>query len=332
MVKLAGVEYHIVIGGVDVSSRFNPYLLRLSVSDRDGAASASATIELDDQDGAVALPRAGTRIIIGLGRAPDLFEGVIDSVRWVVDRGGGSRLAVTARGMDPRGAIVAPVERHFDDMTLGEVMQSVAELGGLSGVSVHPSLGSIRRPYWVLDTESPLAFGRRIAREVGATFKVVGASQGVFTPRNAGLSASGKSLTAINAIYGDNLIAADIAPFTGRPQSSSVMARWYDLDAARYRTKRVDLAQEDGGAHLLAAPRPDESEASEGAASEGQERRRAKGGGSIVINGDPTAQPGAICNLTARAGVSGAYIIDGVTNTLDRGQGGVTNLEVVRPQ
>ncbi len=182
------------------------------------------------------------------------------------------------------------------------------------------------------DGESPLAFGRRISREVGATFKIVNGDTAVMVPRSSGVSASGKALTGIRAAIGDNLISADIAPYVGRPQARCVKAKWYDLAAARFFTQVIPIANTGGVAeHLLGVWRSSAGEAGSQATSEARERERAKGGGSVTIVGNARAQPGATCDVIARPGVSGRYTIDAATHMLDRSQGFITRLDLVRP-
>jgi lysozyme len=217
-------SYSVVVGGTDISSRLARYLLDLSVEDKAGTVSDRATITLDDSGGRLALPAARAPVTIALGRggATSVFEGFVDDARSRGDRGSGRVLSIEAKGMDTGAALKQPREKHWDDQTLGAVMDEAARLGGLASMHVAGGLAAIERPYWAMDGESLIAFGRRLAREVGGTFKIVG-SRGIMVPRGAGTSAGGAALTAVTAAAPGNLISWDLAPRLTRPRFAGIV-------------------------------------------------------------------------------------------------------------
>ncbi len=111
------VAYHISIDGQNVSSKFLPFssicrstigMARFPIRRRSCSMIAP---------GQVLMAPEGARIVIGLGGVPDIFTGMIDTVKWQISRGSGATLAVTAKGIDERSAIRSPVEKNLTRWT-----------------------------------------------------------------------------------------------------------------------------------------------------------------------------------------------------------------------
>ena len=100
------VSWQVFIGGADFSSKLAPYLLDISVTDKAGAVSDSASISIDNTDGHAGVPQEGAPLVIFLEGAP-VFNGVIDSVRCSGSRSGGSSRSAAGLG--------AKKEESFDD-------------------------------------------------------------------------------------------------------------------------------------------------------------------------------------------------------------------------
>jgi phage protein D len=333
-VGLIDLAFRISIDGLDITERLRPILVDLTVTDKAGTVSDTASILLADPGGRIVMPRRGAKVAIdlplGVGLVP-VFAGGVDDVRSKYDRGTGLQMQIAAKGMDTRGALKAPREQHWDDADLKTVLREAGEAAGVT-VKVHESLGSIRRAWWGMDGESLVAFGRRIARETGATFKFTGGSEAVLAPRSSGLSAGGKALPSILVRPGDNLLSLDLAPEHGRPRFGKIRARWYDLKEGRLRTETVETEDEDGGEQTLPETAADEEAAGHAAGSEKAEAERAKGGGRVEITGDPRATPEGSALLSGvRPGIDGSYTIETVTHSLSRGRGFVTALDLVKP-
>jgi len=331
---LTGIIFRVSIDGLDITERLRPILVDLSVTDKAGTVSDTATLLLADPGGRIVMPRRGARVAVELpwrGGLVPVFAGGVDDVRSKYDRGAGLRMQIAAKGMDTRGGVKAPRERHWDDTDLATVLREAGEDAGVT-VKVHESLGAIRRAWWGMDGESLVAFGRRIARETGTTFKFTGGREAVLAPRSSGMSAGGKPLPSIVVRPGDNLLSLDIAPDHGRPRFSKVKARWYDLKEGRLRTETVETEDEDGGEQTLPETAADADAAGRAAGSEQAEAERAKGGGRVEITGNPTATPEGAAEIAGvRRGVDGAYTIETVTHSLTRGRGFVTALDLVKP-
>lgn len=326
--------FSVVVAGQDITQNLNPVLQSLRVTDKAGMSSDSASLELDDREGQIILPEPGAVVLIslgweghGLGR---VFEGVVDDITASGSRSGRT-LSISAKGMDTRGKAKEGQRRHFDDATIGDAMTAAGERAGLT-VSVDPELAKIKRPYIALDDESFVAFGERIAREVGGTFKIVG-TRAILAKRNGGSSVGGSPLPTVTAAWGVNLHSYDIAPILGRPVEKAAKARWYDKEKAEWKSILAETGTEGGITTKPARfPEPDEDRAGEQAKSDAAESDRKSGEGSVVIEGTIDAQPEGQCIVTGcRPGVDGAYRIEAVNHDYSRG-GWTTSLDLRQPK
>ena len=170
-------RFSVSVDGKDVTTAFAPHLTSIEVQDQAGAASDSATLEFDDSDGAIVFPRSGAALAIklvddaGLGQ---VFRGTVDEVKSTGSRGSGRDLHITAKGADTGAPLKEGRERHWDNATLGKVLDDAAKAHGLDSAKVDPSLASIQVDYVAQQGESLLSFGQRLAREHGGTFRVSG--------------------------------------------------------------------------------------------------------------------------------------------------------------
>jgi len=333
MVKRA--FYQIMVSGQDISSRFNPLLIDIRISDREGTHSDTASIRLDDRDGRIALPPTGAPIAIMLGwegfGAASVFVGTVDEVKSSGSRGGGRELTISAKGVDTEGTCKQPQQKHMDNKTVKEALEQAGRTAGINAIKVDPSFASQRRDWWGLNDESFLHFGERLARELGGIFKVRG-TEAILAAKGAG-SATGLAMGSVTGRYGDNLMSWDISPTMGRPRHRRARARWYDQKAAKWQDVEVDI--QDQGARATMGDRfsrADRTEAQGSANNGAKDSEREKGGGSATIDGNAAAKPGGVFMLSGtRPGIDGAYRIEGVEHSYSRA-GWTTKLDLKQPQ
>jgi phage protein D len=329
--------FQINVGGNDVSERFFTVLEQLTVSDKAGTTSDSASIMLDDTAAQIMLPTIGDPMSILLGWQSGglalVFEGTVDTVRSAGARGSGSILVISAKGFDPKGKAKEPLEFHKDDASLKDFMSEAAQKAGLS-IDVQGKLASIQRPYWAATTESFIHLGHRIAREVGGQFKIRG-NRAILYEKNSGLSLSGAALSSVTALRGDNLINWDISPMYARPRFETARARYYDAKQAKWLEQTVQISQQGPSSNATHTHRlvlADKDEATDAAGDNQKSSERERGGGSVTILGNAMAQPEGTCIVAGvRPGIDGAYKIEGVDHTLSRSAGFETKLELKHP-
>lgn len=329
-------RFMVLIGGSDVTSTLAPLVNSIRISDAAGTHSDTCSIEVDDTDGRVILPRVGVDMIVSLGwqdePATQVFVGKVDEVKGSGSRGGGRIISVSAKGIDTLGKAKEHQQLHIDDATLEDAVKKAGEKAGITTVKVDEAFKSVMRPYWSLDGESFIAFGERVAREVGGIFKIQG-EKAVISKKGGGKSPSGAELPSVTARWGDNLISYDITPTAGRPRFKKVRARYYDQKAAKWKETDAEIEDEEAKAtHIRRNAVADEGEAKGASDNDKTQSENEKGGGSVTIDGNGTATPeGSLILEGARPGIDGTYRIETVQHEYSRSGGWTTQLSLKKP-
>lgn len=328
--------YKIIVAGQDVTSRFDPLLLSVSVTDNIGATSDTCEIELADPGGMVKFPGKGDPILVFMGvddaGAGEVFRGTVDEVRSRGSKTNGRIMRISGKGIDTTKKVKEPQQKNKDDASFGDVAKEWGQAAGVQ-VTVHQSLASIHRSYWDMRGESFIHWGKRIADEIGASFKVSG-DRAVFVPANDGVTASGQGAPSLSATFGDNLLEWDIAPIVGRPAYRTSEVRWYDREAGQWKSETVETKNDgvDAGSRFKFSD-PNQGQAKKMAESEGKKSERKGAEGTLEIVGDPTAKAGGKCIVAGvRPGIDGEYRIKTATHRLQKSSGYTTSLSLDQAQ
>lgn len=327
--------YKVEIDGNDVTSRFAPLVEEITVTKNGKRSAHTAEIKLADPDGTTYLPPDGAKIKIELGHEDDgageVFDGTVNDVNSSGAKGSGRELKISATSADQKGKVKQQALRYKDKSAFKDVAVEWGEKAGLK-VQVIGSLASVERDYWLQQHESFQAWGQRMAEELGATFQIMG-DRAIFSPRNEGMSASGKPLTPVYATFGDNMISWSISPTIGRPQYEKVQTRYYDREDAKWKDETVEVRSADAKARLTEQmPAATKANANSKAKAGSKKSEREKGSGSVEIVGDYAADLEAPCFIVgARSGIDGEYIIDALTHTVTKKEGFSTNLTIKKP-
>lgn len=324
-------DFQVLVNSQDVTSRFEPYLKTLEINRASGEAADSCSLALSDQTGAIVLPNERAAIVVRIN-GQQAFDGFVSDVDYSFSKSSGRELSLDASSVDQGSKVKEPRLQHKDDATFEDVAKEWGEKIGLA-VTVAGSIASLTRPYWLSQSESFLAWGQRIAREIGASFKVLG-ERAYFVGLNEGLSASGRNLSPINAVWGDNLIGGNISPIVSRPKFKDVEIRYFDMTSGEYKTVNAGTGIADVDAALRTViSASSEEQANEKAKADGKLSDRERGSGTINILGNVLAEPEAICNVSGvRPGIDGGYRISSVKHTLAKGSGFTTAITVKQPQ
>lgn len=330
------VDWKVFVDGEDVTSAMKPFLMKISISDKDGSASDSCSLELDDSGGQVKLPAEGAGVEVFL-QGVSAFSGKVDSVRSKGARGSGRTLSVGAKGFDVKGKAKEPQSHHMDDASLQEFLDKAAKGAGLKGITIDPAFAGIVRNYWSASSESFLHLGQKLARELGGTFKIRG-DQAVLAKRGQGLSATGQPLPTIVGIApppnstDGNVINWDIAPLEGRAKFARTKARYFDRATASFKEIEVETGVEAEATSEVRTTVADEDQAKAVAEGRKTNSEREGGQGSVEMDLDATAQAeGTFILRGARPGIDGVYRISGVDKKADRSGGATMRLEIKQP-
>lgn len=324
-------DWSVLVDGKDVSGQMANYLESITVTDKAGASSDSCSLKLDDTGGRIRLPQTGGSVLVRLGGVK-VFAGIIDSVRSSGSRSSGRSLSVSAKGFDVSGKAKEPQRVHQDGGTVGDFLKTLAEKAGFD-MKIDPALEKIARDYIAADAESFLHIGEKLARELGATFKLRenmavlakhGADFGL--PLITGLVNTGGS---------GNLISWDIEPVSTRTVFKEVTVSYFDRKKGLPMDFRTgsEAGARAKAVNLVRSVARDESHAKEIAEGRKQQIARAAGKGRVTLDLTPQAQAEALFQLSGtRAGVDGTYRIVSVTHKASRSGGATTDLELQQPQ
>jgi hypothetical protein len=316
--------YMVMIAGADVTSKMNPHLISLRVSDKVGTHSDTCTIELDDTDGRLVLPQDGVPVVVMLGWEGGgvrlVFTGTVDEVRSSGSRSGRT-ISVTAKGIDTKSKVKEPQQKHYDQKNVKDVLTEAGKVAGITSVEVDPDLASIEREYFEQRDESFIHFGERIAREIGGNFRIQG-TIATLSKRMGGYT------SFVRAAWGENLQSWDIAPALGRPAFKKTRARWYDRKEAKWKEEDVEVQLDADAESVARYAEPNEGQSKDRAGSDGATSERDVAEGTVTIEGDTGAIPDGLCIVSGtRPGIDGAYRIESVDHEYSR-SGFTTKLQL----
>lgn len=300
------------VNGTDYTERVAPLVKSIKVSDKDGVASDTCKIVLNDKDGQIALPAENDMLEVYLGDDVDgiglVFQGKIDEVRSTGTVGGGRELIIGAKGVNSVGKAKEVAEKHKDKAKFGDVAKEWGKDAGMTEVIIDIELENVEEDYWSMDNESFIAWAQRKAGEMGATFKVQG-DKAMFLSANEGKTAKGKDIPDFTVEWGKNLKKWDISPVVGRSRHKNVEVEYYDSKSGKLKSKKVDLQDEGATATLKGKVRAsDEKSAERAAKSSGKKVQRKNGSGTVTLIGSAKLKPeGKMILIGARDGIDGSY-------------------------
>jgi uncharacterized protein len=317
------VAYKIIADGSDITALIADRLLSAEITDQAGVKSDRLTLTIDDRDERLSFPEAGAKIEVSLGY---VGKTLVKMGTYTVDEvevsGPARELVIRANAVDMTGSIKAPKERSWDNITLGNLVRTVAGNNGLTP-AVDTTLSSINLGH-VDQTESDMQLLQRLCADHGATCKVADGRL-VVAKRAAGKSASGSSLPKATITAGD--CESWSAVVAKRNNFKSVKAFWQDVKKAR-RTAVVA----GGGSPQMTLKNTYASQDEAKRAADSRLKGLARGADKVRINGligDPEMSAERPATLTGfRNGVDGEnWIINSVTHSFN-GSGYTCGLEL----
>lgn len=330
------VDWKVFVDGEDLTSAMRPFLISITITDKDGTASDACSLEFDDSGGQLKLPAEKASVQVFL-QSVSAFTGTVDRVRSRGARGSGRTLSVNAKGFDTKGKVKQAQSHHMDDATLQDFLDKSAKNAGLKSITIDQAFAGIKRDYWSAAGESFLHIGQKIAREIGGTFKIRG-DQAVLAKRGQGMSATGQALPTVVGVApppGEktgNVINWDIAPITGRAKYAKTKARYFDRPSASFKEIEIETEIEADATGEARTTVADEDQAKGVAEGRKTESERDGGAGSVDLDLEVLAQAEGTFILTgSREGVDGTYRIAGVTHKATRSGGATTSLELKQP-
>jgi phage protein D len=226
-------SYRITLDGTDITPRINGRLISLTLREQRGLEADQLDITLADHDGQLAIPPRGAELQVAFGWQD---EGLIDKGRFTVDEvqhsGTPDQLTIRARSADMRGQLPGKRTQSWHDLTLGEIVTTIADRNQLDPV-VAAALNSIRIGHIDQTEESDLNFLTRLGERYDA-IAAIKAGRMLLTVAGEGLTASGRAMPSITLTRRDG--DQHRYSVTDRDAYSGVKAYWNDTRSAERKT------------------------------------------------------------------------------------------------
>jgi len=263
--------FEVKAAGVDVTRTIEQNLLELRVTLTSDRQSDSLELVLGDVKDALALPTAERELEVSLGyRDTGLTPmGVYyhdESELELAPRR--LTLRATAEDLRKRSTLKAPKSRSWDDVSLGNLVGTIAAEHGYQA-AVAPSLAGVVIAHIDQTSESDMHLLRRLSRQYDAVTKAVGGRL-IFAPRGRGRSAgTEQALPSIEYApaernAGERSVLSARLRIRGRPRYGTVTARYRDVA----RAEDVHVQTGSGGpVYTIREPYPDRPQAEAAAAA-----------------------------------------------------------------
>lgn len=262
-------SYRLILDGRDITPRVDGRLQRLTLTDKRGMEADELDLTLSDYDGKLAIPRKGVELALAIGWQ---HEGLIDRGTFIIDeathRGAPDVLTLRARSANLRGALRAKRTQSWHQVTLSEIVRTVADRHTLEPL-VGEQLAGVVLEHVDQTDESDINFLSRLAERYDA-IATVKAGRLLFIPAGQGATASGRVIPPVTLTRR----SGDAHEFTetDRHQYTGVRAYWQDVDGAE---RREVIAGAEGDLKTLRQTYPNESDAR--AAAESEWKRTGRG-------------------------------------------------------
>jgi len=319
-------DFRIHVDSQDITERIRDRLLSLRVTDEAGIKSDTVELTLDDRNGLVIWPIHGAELEISLGYQE---TGLVRLGLYIVDEvehsGPPNTLTIRAKASDMRQSFKAPQTRVWDNLTLADLVRTIANEHGLIPKISH-SLASISYTHLDQTEESDLHLLTRLGRENNAVTKPV-AGNLIFATRGEARSISGKELPIIK-IVASQMIRHRMTQ-ADRGKYVAVTAYWHDPAKA----ERVPVLVGKGKPiYTMRHTHLDAEQATRAAQAKLEALQRGTETLSLTLVGNSELMAeGKLALNGIRDQVDSEWLIQRVEHQLD-GQGFVTRIEAETPK
>lgn len=220
--------YEILVDEKAIDERIKSRIRSISITDEVGETADQLTLEIEDRDEDIELPRTGVKIEVSVG-----YKGDIKSLgRFVVDevilRPG--MMTVSGKGFDSESGIKEKKTRRFKTRNVKGIVETIARDNNLKPY-VSEKFGSVELKRDLFQRNiSDLHTLQNLSRTYNASFKFE-AGRLLFIGKDEGKTSSGKDLETI-VIYRREVSDFDYKR-QGRSGYKSVEAKYHDLDGGK---------------------------------------------------------------------------------------------------
>ncbi|WP_236632102.1 contractile injection system protein, VgrG/Pvc8 family [Endozoicomonas montiporae] len=216
-------DYKILANGNDITRIIRDRFVSMSIRDAAGFNSDSVSITLDNRDGKIQFPATGAELDVHIGYVNALvFKGTYQ-VTELEEPLDDDILMIHGTAAKMKSSLKAPRDVIYDDITLGELVEQVAQDNGYRA-AVSDELASIHYEHIDQVGESDMNLLTRLARERKAFFKPV-ADRLVIVPKAESRTVTGKNIPPITLSDRENSTGRVV--IQERTDFESVVAYWF---------------------------------------------------------------------------------------------------------
>jgi len=209
-------------------------IISISLTDKRGFEADELTIELDDHDGTLAIPKTGSKITLKLGYQETVL---VEKGEYLVSEftasGSPDRLSITARAADLAEALAEQVEKSWHKQTLYQIIETIAKKHKYEYI-ISKDYQNQKIEHIDQTNESDASFMSRLAEQYDAIATIKNGKL-LFIPAGESQTASGQPIlpTTITRASGDS------HSFTYSSSNSYQAVRAYYTDKKTGQKKEV---------------------------------------------------------------------------------------------
>lgn len=209
-------------------------IISISLTDKRGFEADELTIELDDHDGTIAIPKTGSKITLKLGYQE---TGLVEKGEYLVSEftaaGSPDRLSITARAADLAETLAEQVEKSWHKQTLYQIIETIAKKHKYEYI-ISKDYQNQKIEHIDQTNESDASFMSRLAEQYDAIATIKNGKL-LFIPAGESQTASGQPIqpTTITRASGDS------HSFTYSSSNSYQAVRAYYTDKKTGQKKEV---------------------------------------------------------------------------------------------
>tara|TARA_B100001094_G_scaffold56583_1_gene52074 strand:+ start:2414 stop:3409 length:996 start_codon:yes stop_codon:yes gene_type:complete len=222
--------YQIYVDGIDKTDALRHHVIALDLHDQVGFQSDTLKLVLDNHGAQLMLPHMGTLLRVHIGY---LEQGLVYKGDYIIDEaelsGPPHTMTLHARATNLRESLVGYQTRTWQDTTLGEVINEIAQDCGVEA-RVSEKLAAIPILSVHQESENHLQFLTRLAQKYNALFKNL-PDKIAFLDRNKSETSSGQVLPDFTLTQPE-VISYQLS-LAERVKIGHVTAFWYDKEKAQ---------------------------------------------------------------------------------------------------
>lgn len=222
-------DFRIIADAQDITEVIRDRFLSLRLTDESGTQSDALEIQLDDRDSIIEWPAHGAELVVSLGVTKEnLIAMGVYTVDEIEHAGPPQTLTIRAKAADMRASLKAPKSRSWDNLSLGDLVRTIAAEHELEP-KIEEALDGFALEHLDQTDESDLHLLTRLAREHGAVAKPV-AGNLVFVPKGEARSVTGQAIDTLEVL--PTHIQRHQFTQAERGKYSAVKAFWHDANNA----------------------------------------------------------------------------------------------------